>query len=140
MSIVELSVLDWSLSLAGGALIGLGAGTLMLAVGQVAGVSGLIARALGGGREAILFLLGLPLGVVLVSAFTEQAAPTAFGAPMRLVLAGLLVGFGARLGNGCTSGHGVCGIARLSPRSLVATAVFMAAGMAVVALGHGGQP
>ncbi len=136
---VALSAHDWLLSLAGGVLIGLSAGGLMLAVGQIAGISGLFKHALHGRVESILFLVGLPLGALLVSAVTGEAAPVAFAAPWRLVLAGLLVGIGARLGNGCTSGHAVCGIARLSVRSLVATVVFMAVGMAVVAV-VGGAP
>ena len=140
MSIVDLSLLDWALSLAGGGLIGLGAGGLMLAFGQIAGVSGLIAQAFSGKRDAALFLIGLPLGVLLVGLLGEQAVPTAFASPGRLILAGLLVGFGARLSNGCTSGHGVCGLARLSPRSLAATGVFMTAGVVTVALVGGVSP
>jgi len=129
---VDLSGRDWLLSLAGGGLIGLAAGGLMLAKGRVAGVSGMIKGALAGGRDELLFLAGLPLGALLVGAVLDVAPVSVAGPPWRLALAGLLVGCGARLANGCTSGHGVCGIARLSPRSLAATAVFMAAGMAMV--------
>lgn len=132
--IVALSAADWGLALAGGALIGLAAAGLMLAFGRVAGVSGLVRSALGGRIEAIAFILGLPLGALLVQGVAGSGAAQAFASPGRLVLAGLLVGVGAGLANGCTSGHSVCGIARLSPRSLAATMLFIVAGAAMVAL------
>ncbi|WP_096701188.1 hypothetical protein [Magnetospirillum sp. 15-1] len=132
--IVALSVADWSLALAGGALIGLAAAGLMLTFGRVAGVSGLVRNALSGRVEAIAFVLGLPLGAMLVQGLTGGGAGVTFASPGRLVLAGLLVGIGAGLANGCTSGHSVCGIARLSPRSLVATMLFIAVGAGMVAL------
>jgi len=132
--IVALSVADWSLALAGGALIGLAAAGLMLTFGRVAGVSGLVRNALSGRIEAIAFVLGLPLGALLIRGLTGGGAGVAFASPGRLALAGLLVGIGAGLANGCTSGHSVCGIARLSPRSLVATMLFIAAGAGMVAL------
>lgn len=131
--IVALSVADWGLALAGGALIGLAAAGLMLAFGRVAGVSGLVRSALAGRLEAIAFIIGLPLGALLVQGFGGGGGQ-AFASPGRLVLAGLLVGIGAGLANGCTSGHSVCGIARLSPRSLVATLLFIVAGAAMVAV------
>jgi uncharacterized membrane protein YedE/YeeE len=130
---VALSAADWSLALAGGALIGLAAAGLMLAFGRVAGVSGLVRNALAGRLEAIAFILGLPLGALLVQGLTGGGGAV-LASPGRLVLAGLLVGIGAGLANGCTSGHSVCGIARLSPRSLVATMLFIAVGAAMVAL------
>jgi hypothetical protein len=123
--------------LIGGAMLGAAASALVLLSGRVAGISGIVAgtfRARGielGWRAA--FVLGLVLGPLVV-AFVG-GAPVVVRVPASatgLVLAGLLVGFGARLGGGCTSGHGVCGISRLSPRSLVATAIFIVAGMAVV--------
>lgn len=77
-------------------------------------------------------MIGLPLGAVIVMTFTGAAAP-AFASPALLVVAGLFVGIGTRLGSGCTSGHGVCGMSRLSQRSLVAVATFMATGFATVA-------
>jgi len=126
----------WS-GLIGGAMLGAAASALVVLSGRVAGISGIVAggfRARGielGWRLA--FVLGLVLGPLVVALVT--GAPVVVRAPASatgLVLAGLLVGFGARLGGGCTSGHGVCGIARLSPRSLIATAVFVVAGMAVV--------
>jgi uncharacterized membrane protein YedE/YeeE len=131
---VPLSVMDWGLALAGGALIGLAAAGLMLAFGRVAGVSGLVRGALAGRMEAIAFLLGLPLGALLIQGLMGTSPATAFASPGRLILAGLLVGIGAGLANGCTSGHSVCGIARLSPRSLVATLLFIAVGAGMVAL------
>lgn len=130
---VALSAADWGLALAGGALIGLAAAGLMLAFGRVAGVSGLVRNALAGRLEAIAFILGLPLGALLVQGLTGGGGAV-LASPGRLVLAGLLVGIGAGLANGCTSGHSVCGIARLSPRSLVATMLFIAVGAAMVAV------
>jgi hypothetical protein len=123
----------------GGALIGLAAALLMLLTGRVAGVSGILGGCLIPGASdrgwRIAFVAGLilaPLSGILVGLpvpFPEMPASWAV-----IVAAGVLVGFGARLGGGCTSGHGVCGIARLSPRSLAATAIFMATAIAVVAL------
>lgn len=118
-------------------MLGAAAGALVLLSGRVAGISGIVAgsfRARGielGWRAA--FIVGLVLGPLVVALVV--GAPVVVRVPasaMGLVVAGLLVGFGARLGGGCTSGHGVCGISRLSPRSLVATVVFVAAGITVV--------
>ena len=125
------------LSLAGGALIGLAAALLLLADGKVAGVSGVLARALTPARGdfawRIAFLIGLPLGATLVSAVTGELHGFAITPSWPvLVSGGLLVGFGTSLGNGCTSGHGVCGLARGSRRSLVATLAFMASGALTV--------
>ena len=125
--------------LAGGALIGLAAALMLLGLGRIAGVSGLAAKAAGLGGSGIersgawLFVLGLPLGAAVVMLAQGGPAP-AFAGPVPLVIAGLLVGIGTRLGSGCTSGHGVCGISRLSGRSIVATITFMAAGIATVAV------
>ena len=82
--------------------------------------------------QAASFLIGLPAGAALISAFVRQPEVTLTSSVPLLLIAGLLVGIGTRLGNGCTSGHGVCGVARLSPRSIAATLAFIAAGMAVV--------
>lgn len=131
---VALSPMDWGLALAGGLLIGLAAAGLMLTYGRVAGVSGLVRNALGGRLEAVAFVIGLPLGALLVQAVAGGGEAVTFASPGRLALAGLLVGVGAGLANGCTSGHSVCGIARLSPRSLVATVLFIAVGAVMVAL------
>ena len=124
--------------LLGGALIGLAATVYLLATGRAAGVSGIVAGALGE-REArgerIAFLAGL-IGAGLTAAVVSSPAtanpyPTAV-----LIVAGVLVGFGTRVGGGCTSGHGLCGISRLSIASLVATATFIATGAATVAIAN----
>lgn len=123
--------------LIGGVLIGFAAALMLLGAGRIAGVSGIAARAFGLARSslprgaAFAFLIGLPLGAALVGALGQGGA-SAFAAPLPLALAGLLVGIGTRLGSGCTSGHGVCGMSRLSQRSLVAVATFMATGFATV--------
>jgi uncharacterized membrane protein YedE/YeeE len=123
-------------SFGGGLLIGLGAALLLLANGRIAGVSGILGGLLRPARGDIgwrlAFVLGLlaaPLGWLAL-----QAMPPAQidHTPALLAASGLLVGLGTRFGSGCTSGHGVCGIARLSPRSLVATLCFMVAGFATV--------
>lgn len=128
---------------AGGLLIGSAAALFLLLTGRVAGVSGLaaVATRIGSGTtpwsQAAAFIVGLPAGAALVAAFVRTPQVTVTSSVPLLVIAGLLVGFGTRLGNGCTSGHGVCGIARLSPRSLIATAVFMiAAAITVFTLRH----
>lgn len=124
----------------GGLLIGLAAAIVLLGLGRIAGVSGLAARATGiadtGAPRgvAIAFVLGLPLGALLVSLATGGVEANYPPSPAMLVVAGLLVGFGTRLGSGCTSGHGVCGLSRLSRRSILATVLFMASGFATVAL------
>jgi uncharacterized membrane protein YedE/YeeE len=127
-------------ALLGGAMIGAAAVVLLATTGRIAGISGFIARLLppygDDGRSARLaFILGI-IAAPLAAAIISGAAPVpriAADAPT-LVIAGLLVGFGAVWGNGCTSGHGVCGLARLSARSAVATAVFMATAIATVFL------
>jgi uncharacterized membrane protein YedE/YeeE len=124
----------------GGLLIGLAAAIMLLGLGRIAGVSGLAARATGiadtGAPRnlAIAFVLGLPLGALLI-AQTVGAVNVSFPASIwPLIIGGLLVGYGTRLGSGCTSGHGVCGLSRLSPRSMVATGMFMASGFVTVGL------
>ncbi|ODT90623.1 YeeE/YedE family protein [Sphingobium xenophagum] len=125
--------------LIGGLMIGLAAAIMLLGLGRIAGVSGLAARAIGLSASgpphgvAIAFTVGLPVGAVLV-ALLSDGIPATFPAPGLLIVAGLIVGFGTRLGSGCTSGHGVCGLSRLSRRSIVATALFMGSGFATVAL------
>ena len=125
--------------LAGGVLIGLAAALMLLGAGRIAGVSGIAARAFGladGSQprlSAWAFVIGLPLGALIVGSFSAAAAP-AFAGPVTLAIAGVIVGIGTRLGSGCTSGHGVCGMSRLSQRSLVAVATFMATGFATVAV------
>jgi len=126
--------------IAGGLLIGTAAGLLLLLSGRIAGVSGLFAaatRAADDGppwAQAASFVLALPLGALLVSGTIRQPDIVVTSSMPLLVAAGLLVGFGTRLGSGCTSGHGVCGMARLSPRSIAATITFMALGFATVFL------
>jgi uncharacterized protein len=121
-------------ALIGGALIGAAASIYWFANGRVAGVSGVLAGALrdkGERRERVLFLVGL-VGAGLGAALLG-ARPASLGqGATPLLLAGGLVGFGTRLGGGCTSGHGVCGLSRLSARSLVATVTFMLAGVVTV--------
>jgi hypothetical protein len=127
-------------AIAGGLLIGTAAGLLMILSGRIAGVSGMAARALKLADrgppwlQAITFLLGLQGGALIVSIAASAPQVNITSSVPVLFAGGLLVGFGTRLGNGCTSGHGVCGLARLSPRSLAATAVFMVAGVASVFL------
>ena len=115
--------------LAGGILIGLGAVILLFGAGRIAGISGIVANAtsLGGGSgQRWIFIGGLLLGAFghQVLSGIELPVRTSLSWPV-LAAAGLLVGLGTRLGSGCTSGHGVCGIGRLSVRSVVATIVFM---------------
>jgi len=126
-------------ALIGGLMIGLSAAIMLLGLGRIAGVSGLAARAIGLGNngipklDALIFVVGLPLGAMIAS-LLSKAEPIQFnGNIWMLVLGGLFVGYGTRLGSGCTSGHGVCGMSRLSPRSLIATITFMLAGVAMVA-------
>lgn len=125
-------------ALLGGGLIGLAASVLWLATGRVAGISGMLAGAvLPGEEDRVLrawFLLGLVAGGMAMGwAWPGRVAAGGSGLGTgALVLAGLLVGVGTRLGGGCTSGHGVCGLSHGRLRSLVATGVFMAVGMAVV--------
>ncbi|WP_430910308.1 YeeE/YedE family protein [Methylobacterium sp. sgz302541] len=126
-------------ALAGGALIGASAALLLLANGRIAGISGILGGLLGtaarDGAWRIAFLVGLLAGPALFRLTAGHWPEARIGAswPM-LVAAGLLVGFGTRLGSGCTSGHGVCGLARLSPRSFAAVATFMAAAIVTVFL------
>lgn len=127
-------------ALAGGALIGFAAVLLLLLNGRVAGVSGIAGRLLdpralppGDAAWRILFLVGLVAGAGLYGLFAPVVIQIQTSWPV-LIVGGLLVGFGTQLGNGCTSGHGVCGIARLSPRSMVATGVFVASAIVTVAV------
>jgi uncharacterized membrane protein YedE/YeeE len=129
-----LNFTPWS-SLAGGALIGLAASLFVLCNGRIAGISGLLGTVLEGGEgraEKAMFLLGLLLAPLLWGLFSVLPTIEFQSGWLSLLVAGLLVGVGTRYGSGCTSGHGVCGVARLSPRSLVATLSFMAAGFVTV--------
>ena len=133
--------IDWihftpGMSLLGGVLIGISSALFILATGRIAGISGilggLLSRKPGDIVWRIAFLLGLVAAPAAVVALTGPLTATIEANTEVLVIAGLLVGIGTRYGAGCTSGHGVCGLSRLSPRSLVATLAFMGAGMAIV--------
>ena len=125
--------------LVGGVLIGLAAAVMLLGLGRIAGVSGLAAKAVGLGGSGIasggawMFVIGLSLGALIVVLASGGITAT-FASPVVLAIAGLVVGVGTRLGSGCTSGHGVCGVSRLSARSIAATVTFMASGIATVAI------
>lgn len=137
MSIDWINFTPWT-SLGAGALIGLSVSVFVLANGRVAGISGLLGSVMRFGSEGwgekALFLLGLVIAPLLWGLFSVLPQIEITAQWPALVMAGLLVGLGTRYGSGCTSGHGVCGISRLSPRSLVATLCFMAAGFATVYL------
>lgn len=123
--------------LLGGLLIGLAGALMLLGGGRIAGVSGIAARATGIAisdmprPSAWAFLIGLPAGAAVMALAGGWEAPDFASWPV-LTIAGLLVGLGTQMGSGCTSGHGVCGVSRLSQRSLVATATFVAAGVATI--------
>jgi hypothetical protein len=144
MRIDWLHFTPWA-SLSGGILIGLATALLLLANGRVAGVSGILGGLLRPARGdvawRIAFVLGLFVAPIVWLAMRAMPPAQIDHSPALLAIGGLLVGVGTRFGSGCTSGHGVCGIARLSPRSLLATACFMAAGFVTVfvvrhVLGH----
>jgi hypothetical protein len=135
MTIDWNSFTPWT-ALAGGVLIGIAAALFLLLNGRIAGISGILGELLtpasGDVAWRIAFvggLVGAPLLYALLAGPPATRIDAGFGA---LITAGLLVGVGTRYGSGCTSGHGVCGLSRLSPRSLVATLTFMAAGFATV--------
>ena len=123
--------------LAGGLLLGLSAIWLLISVGRVAGISGIVWGLITGPDRnwRWLFLAGLLLGGAVTHMVIEQSIPVPSGAPLWLLaMSGMLVGIGTRMGGGCTGGHGVCGLGRRSPRSLVATLMFMASGVITVYL------
>jgi uncharacterized protein len=123
-------------ALAGGALIGLAATLLMLLNGRIAGISGILGGAFSARRGDIGWRIAFIGGLAAAPIVAQLAGYGLPGIEMPswpvIAAAGLLTGFGTRMGSGCTSGHGVCGIARLSPRSIVATCLFMAAGFTTV--------
>jgi uncharacterized membrane protein YedE/YeeE len=132
-----MSHLNYIWPLSGGLLIGLSAALYLLLDGRIAGISGLTASALGWTGAGVSplgigFIGGIVGGAAIAFTYIRHAELTVVSSPMLLIAGGLLVGFGTRLGSGCTSGHGVCGLARLSPRSLVATTTFMAVAAATV--------
>jgi uncharacterized membrane protein YedE/YeeE len=126
-------------ALMGGALIGLSAALMIMLNGRVAGISGIVGGTLAGRRDDLAWRLAFLVGLIAGAWLLGPAAGLTPAIHLRagtaaLIAGGLLVGFGTRLGGGCTSGHGVCGLARLSVRSLVATGLFMAAAALVVFL------
>jgi uncharacterized membrane protein YedE/YeeE len=134
---------SWLSALAGGAMIGAAAAILLLAHGRVAGVSGIVGSLLPPAAGDRAWRLAFLAGLLAAGVVGHIVAPDTVGASVRslpvVVIGGLLVGFGTRLGGGCTSGHGVCGIARLSRRSLLAVAIFISTGLLTVWLA-GGAP
>ena len=131
-----MNVYTWALT--GGILIGISASILLLFKGRVFGISGIVAGILKNQKDDTLWrwmiILGLVAGGTLVGLLNPEMVPEIPEAPIKYTLAGLIVGFGTQLGGGCTSGHGVCGISRLSIRSIVATITFIAAGVITVAV------
>ena len=120
-------------ALAGGALIGLSAVLLLLFNGRIAGISGIVSGALAGSLWRSLFIVGLLAGGWLYeSVLAAQPTPVSEFSPWAMVIGGFLVGVGTRLGHGCTSGHGVCGLGRLSGRSLAAVLTFLSTGFVTV--------
>ncbi len=133
--------LDWAhytpwTSLSGGLIIGLAAGALILGVGRIMGAAGVLGGAVdplpGDLGWRLSLIAGLLMAPSVLALFSVAKAPSIETSWPALVVSGLLVGFGTRLGSGCTSGHGICGLSRLSPRSIVATGLFMASGFATV--------
>jgi uncharacterized protein len=135
MTVDWINFMPWS-SLAGGALIGLAASLFAVGNGRIAGISGLIGSVLQRGGEGVsekaLFLLGLLVAPLLWGLFAVLPLIEFQSGWLGLILAGVLVGVGTRYGSGCTSGHGVCGLSRLSPRSMAATLCFMFSGFVTV--------
>ncbi|NIZ00919.1 YeeE/YedE family protein [Thalassospira lucentensis] len=126
-------------ALIGGGLIGLASGMYLLLNGRIAGISGIIGGLFGRNGtgsaifERLAFIIGLIAGPLVLMTTTSISVSSVVTSPMPvIVIGGLLVGFGTTLGSGCTSGHGICGLSRLSMRSLVATLSFMAAGFITV--------
>lgn len=124
------------MSLLGGLIIGSASALFILANGRIAGISGILGGLLRPKADDVVwrvaFLLGLIVAPAVLAFFVAPLTPTIDAGPTTLIIAGLLVGIGTRYGGGCTSGHGVCGLSRLSPRSLIATLAFMGTGMAIV--------
>jgi len=125
----------------GGALIGLSAVFLMLTIGRIAGVSSIVRTAVIPGEPSgrswrLAFVAGLPLGAILTTAVgLKDWSSVGFAASLPImVIAGFIAGVGSTIGSGCTSGHAICGLARFSPRSIIATAIFITTAMATVFL------
>ncbi len=126
---------EYIISFLGGTLLGISAVGFLYVHGRIAGISGLLAQSLNIknfiNSPAFWFLTGLIVVPFIYALFTQPEINIQ-ASPFSMIIAGLLVGFGTRLGSGCTSGHGICGISRLSPRSLIATVSFMLAGFVTV--------
>ena len=133
---LELNLQQVGMAIAGGVLIGLASSLLILFNGRIAGISGILGGLLHPGTNDVAwrftFLAGLVVSPLVYGLLATLPLVEVEAEPWLLILAGLLVGFGTRLGSGCTSGHGVCGIARVSRRSIAATLVFIASGMLTV--------
>ncbi len=130
---------DWIMGLIGGSLIGLAGATYLLGNGRIMGASGIVGGLIDGSaraawKERAVFLAALVLVPLLLASFFGGSETHVTQNPVLLILAGLLVGVGTRIANGCTSGHGVCGISRLSPRGIVATLIYIGAGALTIAL------
>ncbi|PMB03998.1 YeeE/YedE family protein [Fischerella thermalis CCMEE 5198] len=127
---------NWFTALVGGILIGISATLLLAFNGRIAGISGIINGAITFNKDEIwrwMFILGMLLGGVLYEyGLGSQPTPKSTFAPVAMIIGGFLVGFGTRMGSGCTSGHGVCGLGRLSLRSLVAVLTFLTTAMITV--------
>jgi uncharacterized membrane protein YedE/YeeE len=131
MTLGGLSIPLWR-SVAGGALIGAAAAVLILSNGRIAGVSGILDRVLHGTIGPGGWRIGFLVGLLVPGLILGSGHPVYISGPLSLVGAGLLVGYGTRTGSGCTSGHGVCGAANLSPRSAIATLIFIGVAMVTV--------
>ena len=126
-------IIDWIYGLVGGLFIGLGGLVLLIFNGRIMGASGVLGQLIDGKQdtenlERIVFLIGVITAPLIILQFSDFSTTNVTSNTIQLVLAGLSVGAGTRIANGCTSGHGVCGISRLSLRGLLATAVYIAAG------------
>ena len=129
----------WMMALAGGVLIGIAATLLLWLTGRIAGISGILGGVLMPRSDELAWRVAFLVGLIGAGAAYLWLVPGAYAPrrgfpPVLLVIAGLLVGFGTRMGNGCTSGHGVCGLGRLSMRSFAAVLTFMASAIATTAL------
>ena len=135
---IVVDVNSWTRAALGGGLIGISAALMIVFNGRIAGVSGVVGGLVLDRKPSetawrLVFLAGLMLGALLVTMVRPDLRPSGLQVGwLGMIAAGLIVGFGTRMGSGCTSGHGVCGIGRLSQRSIVATITFMATGVATV--------
>jgi hypothetical protein len=142
--------MDWSrftpgAALLGGALMGAAASLLWWSLGRIAGISGIVGGLLRPVRGDVGWRVAFVLGLAVVGVAARWWAPATVSSsslrgPVVMLAAGVVAGLGARVGGGCTAGHGVCGLSRFSPRSLIATVTFMATAMATAALAGGGAP